>query len=96
MTLKPGFINRQFFRIEEDYKTWPEWLKRGANMENTKNQKLKLYRVYDRYGDYNYNQSNEEFYMAFSKKEVIDDLRRRKKCPNDYDIWSIKFRTPNP
>jgi len=24
----PGWVNRQFARIERDYKTWPAWMKR--------------------------------------------------------------------
>lgn len=28
MTLKPGWINRQFARVERDARNWPEWMRR--------------------------------------------------------------------
>lgn len=26
--MRPGWINRQFARVEKDYATWPEWMRR--------------------------------------------------------------------
>jgi hypothetical protein len=32
MTLKQGWINRQFARVERDSRTWPEWMRRETEI----------------------------------------------------------------
>lgn len=32
MTLEKGWINRQFARIERDAQSWPEWMRRDAEI----------------------------------------------------------------
>lgn len=32
MTLEKGWINRQFARIERDVQSWPEWMRREAEI----------------------------------------------------------------
>jgi hypothetical protein len=31
--LTPGWLNRQFDKVEEDIKSWPTWMKREAGLE---------------------------------------------------------------
>jgi hypothetical protein len=39
MTLKPGWINRQFARVERDAKTWPEWMRRETELRAERNRR---------------------------------------------------------
>lgn len=32
MTLKQGWINRQFARLERDAKNWPDWMRRETEI----------------------------------------------------------------
>ena len=32
--LKPGWLDRQFDRALEDIKSWPEWMRREAGLED--------------------------------------------------------------
>jgi hypothetical protein len=38
MTLKPGWLNRQFARVEEEVRQWPEWMRREAGFEERRNE----------------------------------------------------------
>ncbi len=31
--LKPGWLNRQFEKVENDVKNWPDWMKRETGLE---------------------------------------------------------------
>jgi hypothetical protein len=37
MTLKQGWINRQFARVERDAKNWPDWMQRETQIRAQKN-----------------------------------------------------------
>ena len=32
--LKPGWLKRQFEKVEEDVKNWPPWMRREAGLED--------------------------------------------------------------
>ncbi len=32
--LKPGWLKRQFEKVEEDVKSWPTWMRREAGLED--------------------------------------------------------------
>lgn len=32
--LKPGWLKRQFEKVEEDVKNWPTWMRREAGLED--------------------------------------------------------------
>ena len=31
--LKPGWLNRQFEKVEKDVRDWPDWMKREAGLD---------------------------------------------------------------
>jgi hypothetical protein len=48
VNLKPGWINRQFARIEREFRTWPKWMKQASVEPQVTKRKARIVRRYER------------------------------------------------